>query len=303
MGRQSWPTHNHDLANTRATTSTPINSQTVSKLKVKWRFTFKGLGASGAFASSPIVLHNTVYLQDLDSNVYALQRSDGKLLWEHFSTSRMSGQTASPTGRSAVRCDRDEGLRARPGDRQDAVEPEADPQQQRGHRHGAASVRQHGARQHGARQRVVVLQGQWGRRRVGPRCRHRQAQVAVQHGLRRREALGSPVGQQRRRHLVPTRRRQPGACLPLGGQPGTAVRDTEVPKRVEPPVSRSLHGFARRAQRSDRQAALVSASDRARPPRLRPCDPGDPDDLADPGSADADRDGGGQDGEGLRLPI
>ena len=90
----SWPTHNHDLANTRATTSTPINSQTVSKLKVKWRFTFKGLGASGAFASSPIVLNNTVYLQDLASNVYALNRSDGKLLWEH----RFNEPNVGPNG-------------------------------------------------------------------------------------------------------------------------------------------------------------------------------------------------------------
>jgi hypothetical protein len=90
----SWPTHNHDLANTRATTSTPIDSQTVSRLKVKWRFTFKGLGASGAFASSPIVLNNTVYLQDLASNVYALNRSDGKLLWER----RFNEPNVGPNG-------------------------------------------------------------------------------------------------------------------------------------------------------------------------------------------------------------
>ncbi len=51
----AWPAHNYDLSNTRATTQTPINSQTVSKLKVKWRFAFKGLGAFGAFASTPIV--------------------------------------------------------------------------------------------------------------------------------------------------------------------------------------------------------------------------------------------------------
>src|SRR3954454_19643424 len=93
-GGSSWPAHNHDLANTRATTSTPINSQTVSKLKVKWRFTFKGVGASGAFASSPIVLNNTVYLQDLDSNVYALNRSNGKLLWER----RFNEPSVGPNG-------------------------------------------------------------------------------------------------------------------------------------------------------------------------------------------------------------
>jgi outer membrane protein assembly factor BamB len=79
----SWPAHDHDLSNTRATTQTPINSQTVSKLKVKWRFAFKGASGFGAFASTPIVLNRTVYLQDLNSNVYALDRSTGKLEWRH----------------------------------------------------------------------------------------------------------------------------------------------------------------------------------------------------------------------------
>ncbi|MEN3313210.1 MAG: hypothetical protein V7645_2539 [Actinomycetota bacterium] len=79
----SWPAHNYDLANTRATTQTPINSQTVSKLKVKWRFALKGASAFGDFASTPIVLNDTVYLQDLNSNVYALDHSTGKLEWQH----------------------------------------------------------------------------------------------------------------------------------------------------------------------------------------------------------------------------
>jgi glucose dehydrogenase len=74
---------NYDLSNTRATTQTPINSQTVSKLKLKWRFAFKGSSGFGAFASTPIVLNGTVYLQDLNSNVYALDRSTGKLEWKH----------------------------------------------------------------------------------------------------------------------------------------------------------------------------------------------------------------------------
>ena len=79
----SWPAHNYDLSNTRATTQTPINSQTVSKLKVKWRFALKGASGFGDFASTPIVLNGTVYLQDLNSNVYALDRSSGKLEWKH----------------------------------------------------------------------------------------------------------------------------------------------------------------------------------------------------------------------------
>jgi glucose dehydrogenase len=79
----AWPAFNHDLANTRATTQTPINAQTVSKLKVKWTFAFKGASGFGAFASTPISLNGTVYLQDLHSNVVALGRTTGQVKWQH----------------------------------------------------------------------------------------------------------------------------------------------------------------------------------------------------------------------------
>ncbi len=79
----AWPAHDYNLANTRATTQTPINSQNVAKLKVKWRFALKGASGFGDFASTPIVLNGTVYLQDLNSNVYALDSSTGKLEWKH----------------------------------------------------------------------------------------------------------------------------------------------------------------------------------------------------------------------------
>jgi outer membrane protein assembly factor BamB len=90
----SWPAHNYDLSNTRATTQTPINSQTVSKLHVKWRFAFKGSSGFGAFASTPIVVNGTVYLQDLNSNVYALDRSTGKLEWQH----KLNRPSVGPNG-------------------------------------------------------------------------------------------------------------------------------------------------------------------------------------------------------------
>lgn len=79
----AWPAHNYNLANTRATTQTPINSQTVSRLKVKWTFPFKGAGGFGVFVSTPISLNGTVYLQDLNSNVFALDRSTGTVKWQH----------------------------------------------------------------------------------------------------------------------------------------------------------------------------------------------------------------------------
>src|SRR4051812_46966043 len=71
----------YDLANTRATT--PINSKTVSQLKVKWTFAFRGASGFGGFASTPMSLNRTVHLQDLNSNAYALDRTTGRVKWQH----------------------------------------------------------------------------------------------------------------------------------------------------------------------------------------------------------------------------
>ena len=125
----AWPAHNYDLANTRATTQSPINSQTVSKLKVKWSFAFKGASAFGVFASTPIVLNGTVYLQDLNSNVYALDRDSGAVRWRHmFNKPSVGPERRRLRLRAALRRDRDECLCARRADRGDGLDPQADPQ-------------------------------------------------------------------------------------------------------------------------------------------------------------------------------
>jgi outer membrane protein assembly factor BamB len=93
-----WPAHNLDLANTRATTESSIDSSNVSKLKVKWRFKLRGAGAFGAFSSAPIVLGNTTYLQDLSSNVYALDRETGKVRWKHLFNSPSIGPNGVAIG-------------------------------------------------------------------------------------------------------------------------------------------------------------------------------------------------------------
>jgi outer membrane protein assembly factor BamB len=80
----AWPAHNYNLSNTRATTQTPINSKTVSKLKIKWTFKFPYIGQFGAYTSNPIVLDGVVYIEDPDSNVYALNRQTGAVMWKHL---------------------------------------------------------------------------------------------------------------------------------------------------------------------------------------------------------------------------
>jgi alcohol dehydrogenase (cytochrome c) len=84
----SWPYSNADLANTRDATGSTISSANVSRLRQAWTFKLTGKAAAGVLAtgsltSNPIVENGVVYVQDLDSNVYALALATGKLQWEY----------------------------------------------------------------------------------------------------------------------------------------------------------------------------------------------------------------------------
>src|SRR6202022_890815 len=77
-----WPQANHDLANTRVASGSPISSANVRQLGVDWTVKVTGVSTYGAISASPIVVGGTVYLQDLMSNVYAVDLDTGKLLWQ-----------------------------------------------------------------------------------------------------------------------------------------------------------------------------------------------------------------------------
>lgn len=84
----SWPYPNGDLANTRDAAGAVITSANVSELKQAWSFTLTGKGATsvddeGALTAAPIVVNGVVYIQDQESNVYALDFTTGKLRWEY----------------------------------------------------------------------------------------------------------------------------------------------------------------------------------------------------------------------------
>jgi outer membrane protein assembly factor BamB len=84
----SWAYPNGDLANTRDAAGTVISAANVSRLREAWTFKLTGAAASGvqddgSLAAAPVVVGGTVYLQDLDANVYAISLATGKLLWEY----------------------------------------------------------------------------------------------------------------------------------------------------------------------------------------------------------------------------
>ncbi len=84
----SWPYPNADLDNTRDARGSAISAANVSRLQPAWTFKLTGtaadgVGGSGSLAANPVVVAGVVYMQDLDSNVYALGLGSGRPLWEY----------------------------------------------------------------------------------------------------------------------------------------------------------------------------------------------------------------------------
>ncbi len=72
------------MANTRDVASA-ITSTNVSKLGVAWTvpLTIPTAHTDGAYATTPVIVNGVVYLQDLDSDVYAISLATGQVLWKH----------------------------------------------------------------------------------------------------------------------------------------------------------------------------------------------------------------------------
>jgi alcohol dehydrogenase (cytochrome c) len=79
-----WTQPDADLASTRYVASA-ITSTNVSKLGVAWTMplTMSTAHTDGAYATTPVVVNGVVYVQDLDSDVFAISLATGKVLWTH----------------------------------------------------------------------------------------------------------------------------------------------------------------------------------------------------------------------------
>ena len=79
-----WTQPGADLANTRYVASA-ITSTDVSKLGVAWTvpLTISTAHTDGAYATTPVIVNGVVYVQDLDSDVFAISLATGKVLWTH----------------------------------------------------------------------------------------------------------------------------------------------------------------------------------------------------------------------------
>jgi outer membrane protein assembly factor BamB len=94
-----WALPNQNLSSTRASADSAIDSSSIGRLRPIWRFRLPGEpGFAGVFASTPVVLGSVVYAQDLNSNVFALDRATGRFLWRQ----RFDSPNGGPNGLAAV---------------------------------------------------------------------------------------------------------------------------------------------------------------------------------------------------------
>ena len=88
----SWTEPN---GNTSSTRSGSLGLSAARRLRLVWQFAIPAtLGESGAVTATPVVAGGTVYLQDMKSNVYALDLDDGKVRW----TRRFQAGNPGPNG-------------------------------------------------------------------------------------------------------------------------------------------------------------------------------------------------------------
>ena len=79
-----WTQPDANPGSTRYVAST-ITGTNVSELGVAWTvpLTMSTAHTDGAYAATPVIVNGVVYVQDLDSNVFAISLTTGKVLWTH----------------------------------------------------------------------------------------------------------------------------------------------------------------------------------------------------------------------------
>lgn len=97
-----WPLPNADLGGTRAVHA-GLDARNVSDLHVVWRFPLRSKATyAGLVAATPVVAGDRVYVQDLDSNVFALERDTGRPVWRHLFRSESGGPNGVAVARGRV---------------------------------------------------------------------------------------------------------------------------------------------------------------------------------------------------------
>ena len=78
-----WPLPGRDYDNSRAQPGSTITTATVDRLAPAWSVALPGAAAYGNASTTPLIVGNTVFVQDLSSNVRAINLATGEVRWSH----------------------------------------------------------------------------------------------------------------------------------------------------------------------------------------------------------------------------
>ena len=100
---KDWPLPGKDYNNTRATTDSAINSTNVATLGVSWVFNVpSGQGTFGSISTTPIIMGNNVYIQDIGNNTMALDLTTGAQKWQKVYNIANEGPNGASVGYGKV---------------------------------------------------------------------------------------------------------------------------------------------------------------------------------------------------------
>jgi len=78
----NWPVAQGDLSAKRNAVGSSIDSGNLNRLEVLWTFPISVNSGFGGMTATPIVIDDVVFLQDMMSNIFALDRTTGELRWQ-----------------------------------------------------------------------------------------------------------------------------------------------------------------------------------------------------------------------------
>ncbi len=100
---KDWPLPGRDYSNTRSTKDSTINSSNVSQLGAAWVHNVpSGQSTFGSISTTPIIQGNTVYIQDIGNNVFALDLATGQQKWQTVYNLANAGPNGASVGYGKV---------------------------------------------------------------------------------------------------------------------------------------------------------------------------------------------------------
>jgi outer membrane protein assembly factor BamB len=94
-----WPLPNGDYDNTRASAASAIDSSNVDELREAWRLPLgTKSGPFGYVTANPLIAGDSVYVQDMQSTVYCVDRETGVKRWTHEDDATTVGPNGTALG-------------------------------------------------------------------------------------------------------------------------------------------------------------------------------------------------------------